>query len=133
MNMTPNDPRTEALMCKSSGIQPENREAWIIRIQALTAKEMMSKAHMQVHTNKESREKQSGRKLGTNWAQAGQPSPFWARFGTPFDLATIRTIYSPSPRATERLIHHPLPRSKEEKVRTGASEDWWMVAHGCDE
>jgi hypothetical protein len=43
MNMTPNDPRTEALMCKSSGIQPENSEAWIIRIQALTAKETMTK------------------------------------------------------------------------------------------
>jgi hypothetical protein len=52
MNMTPNDPRTEASTCKSSGTQPENNEAWIARIQALTAKETASKAHMQVHTNK---------------------------------------------------------------------------------
>jgi hypothetical protein len=53
MNMTPNDLRTEASMCKSSGTQPENSEAWIARIQALTVKETTSKAHMQVHTNKE--------------------------------------------------------------------------------
>jgi hypothetical protein len=32
----------------------ENGEAWIARIQALTVKETTSKAHMQVHTNKES-------------------------------------------------------------------------------
>jgi hypothetical protein len=57
MNMTLNDPRTEASTCKSSGTQPENSEAWIARIQALTVKETTSKAHMQVHTNKESREK----------------------------------------------------------------------------
>jgi hypothetical protein len=39
MNMTPNDPRTEASTCKSSGTQPENSEACIARIQALTVKE----------------------------------------------------------------------------------------------
>jgi hypothetical protein len=66
MNMTPNDLRTEASMCKSSGTQPENSEAWIARIQALTVKETTSKAHMQVHINKESREKQPGRKPGPN-------------------------------------------------------------------
>jgi hypothetical protein len=32
MNMTPNDPRTKALTCKSLGTQPENNEAWIERI-----------------------------------------------------------------------------------------------------
>jgi hypothetical protein len=62
MNMTPNDPRTEASTCKSSGTQPENNEAWIARIQAFTVKKTTFKAHMQVHTNKESREKQPGRK-----------------------------------------------------------------------
>jgi plasmid maintenance system killer protein len=36
------------------------------KIQALTAKETMSKAHMQVHTNKESRKKQAWRKPGSN-------------------------------------------------------------------
>jgi hypothetical protein len=30
-NMTPNDPRTEASTCKSSGTQPGNDEAWIAR------------------------------------------------------------------------------------------------------
>jgi hypothetical protein len=29
MNMTPDDPRTEASTFKSSGTQPENGEAWI--------------------------------------------------------------------------------------------------------
>jgi hypothetical protein len=80
MNMTPNDPRTEALTCKSLGTQPENGEAWMARIQALTAKETASKAHMQVHTSRESREKQSGKKPGPNWAEVGpgrpvQPTP----------------------------------------------------------
>jgi hypothetical protein len=78
MNMTPNDPRTEASTCKSSGTQPENGEAWITRIQALTVKEMTSKAHMQVHKNKGSREKQLGRKLGPNRAEMGLGRPAWA-------------------------------------------------------
>jgi hypothetical protein len=73
------------------------------KIQALTVKETMSKAHMQVHTNKESYEKQSGKKPGPNRAEtdlgwpawADWPSPFWARFGAPFDLAASRAIYSP--------------------------------------
>jgi hypothetical protein len=64
INMTPNEPRTIASTCKSSGTQPENNEAWIARIQALTMKKMTSKAHMQVHTNKESREKQPVRNRG---------------------------------------------------------------------
>jgi hypothetical protein len=38
MNMTPNYPRTEASTCKSSGTQPENSEACIARIPALTVK-----------------------------------------------------------------------------------------------
>jgi hypothetical protein len=84
MNVTPNDLRTEASTCKSLGTQPENSEAWITRIQALTVKETMSKAHMQVQTNKESREKQPGIKPGPNWAITGLgrpaqpiPSPVW--------------------------------------------------------
>jgi hypothetical protein len=80
MNMTPNDLRTEASTCKSSGTQPENSEACIARIQALTMKETTSKAHMQVHTNKGSREKQPGKKPGPNRAEKGlgrpaQPTP----------------------------------------------------------
>jgi hypothetical protein len=66
MNMTPNDPRTEASTCKSSGTQPENSEALMAKIQALTAKEMTSKANMQVHTNRESREKQPEQRPGSN-------------------------------------------------------------------
>jgi hypothetical protein len=64
---------------------------------------MMSKGHMQVHTNKESREKQPGKKPGPNRAEKGlglpawadRPNPFRARFGAPFDLAASQAIYSP--------------------------------------
>jgi hypothetical protein len=75
MNMTPNNPRIEASTCKSLGTQPENSEACIARIQALTVKETTSKAHMQVHTNKESREKQPGRKMGPNQPRKGLGRP----------------------------------------------------------
>jgi hypothetical protein len=71
MNMTPNDPRTEASTCKSSGTQPENSEACIARIQALTVKETTSKAHMQVHTNKELCKKQLGRNTGPDRPRKG--------------------------------------------------------------
>jgi hypothetical protein len=71
MNMNPNEPRTEASMCKSSGTQPENSKACIARFKALTVKETTSKAHMQVHTNKESCKKQPGRKQGPNQAKMG--------------------------------------------------------------
>jgi hypothetical protein len=101
-NMTPNDPRTEASTCKSSGTQPENGQAWIARIQALTVKETTSKAHMQVHTNKESCEKQPGRKPGPNRAEMGLGRPAWAdrpsllraRFGAPFALGVRLFIAS---------------------------------------
>jgi hypothetical protein len=100
--MTPNDPRTKASTCKSSGTQPENNEACIARIQALTVNETTSKAHMQVHTNKGSREKQPGRKLGPNWAELGlgwpawadRPSPLRARFDVPFALGVCLFIAS---------------------------------------
>jgi hypothetical protein len=71
MNMTPNDQRIEASTCLSSGTQPENSEACIARIQALTVKEPTSKAHMQVHTNNESCEKQPGRNTGPNRPRKG--------------------------------------------------------------
>jgi hypothetical protein len=34
MNMTPNDLRTEASTCKSSGTQPGNGEAWTARFKS---------------------------------------------------------------------------------------------------
>jgi hypothetical protein len=75
MNMTPNDPRTEASTCKYSGTQPENNEACIARIQALTMKETTSNPHMQVHTNKGSHEKQPRRKPRPNRAEMGLGRP----------------------------------------------------------
>jgi hypothetical protein len=57
---------------------------------------------MQVHTNKESREKQPGKKPGPNRAEMGlgrpawadQPSPLWGRFGAPFALGVRLFIAS---------------------------------------
>jgi hypothetical protein len=94
VNMTPNDPRTEASTCKSLGTQPENSEACIVRIEALTVKETTPKAHMQVYTNKESCKKQPGRNTGPNRPRKGlgrsaysdRPRGLLARFVTPFAL-----------------------------------------------
>jgi hypothetical protein len=81
------------------------------KIQALTVKETTSKAHMQVHTNRESREKRPGRKLGPNRAETGpgrsawadRPSPFQARFDAPFDLDASRAIYIPLAESHKRI------------------------------
>jgi hypothetical protein len=91
--MTPNDPRTKASTCKSSGTQLENSEAWISRIQALTVKEMTSKAHMQVHTNKESCEKQPGRKSGPKRAWAGRPGPTVPAHSGPGSLPPLPYVF----------------------------------------
>jgi hypothetical protein len=45
------------------------------KIQALSMKKTTSKAHMQVHTNKESREQQPGRKPGPNRAETSVGRP----------------------------------------------------------
>jgi hypothetical protein len=135
MNMTLNDPRTEASTCKSSGTQPKNGEAWITRIQALTAKETTSKAHMQVHTNKESREKQPGRKPGPNWAETGlgrpawadRASPFRARFDAPFDLAAIRTIYSPLAKSHGRILSSSAAEEQRREEHRSGEERVEMV------
>jgi hypothetical protein len=54
---------------------------------------------MQVHTSRESREKQLGRKTGAEPglgrpAWADWPNPFRAQFDAPFDLVASRAIYS---------------------------------------
>jgi hypothetical protein len=75
-------------------------------IQALTVKETTSNAHMQVHTNKDSHERQPGRKPGPNRAEmslgrpawADRPSPLRARFGAPFALGVCLFIASSSVR-----------------------------------
>jgi hypothetical protein len=99
------------------------------KIQALTMKETTSKAHMQVHTNKGSREKQSWKKPGPNRAETGlgrpawpdRPSPFGARFGAPFDLAASRAIYS------------PLAESHEERHSSSTAEEQGREGHRSGE
>jgi hypothetical protein len=126
MNMTPNDPRTEASMCKSSGTQPENDEALMARIQALTTKETMSKARMQVHTKRESREKKPGQRPRPNWAKTGLGRPAQPISGPvrhPFDLAAIRTICSPLAKSHESIDSSS---AAEEQRREGhrSGEEW---------
>jgi hypothetical protein len=121
MNMTPNDPRTEVSTCKSSGTQPEKSEACIARIQALTVEETMSKAYMQVHTNKGSQEKQPVRKLGPNravmglgrLASADRPSPLRARFGAPFALGACLFIASAAGGRHMEQIILPMPFTRK--------------------
>jgi hypothetical protein len=90
------------------------------KIQALTVKETTSKAYMQVHTNKESHEKQPRTKPGLNRAWASRPSPFRARFGAPFDLAASRAIYSPlAERHTELHSSSAAEEQRREGHRSG--------------
>jgi hypothetical protein len=98
------------------------------KIQALTAKETTSKAHMQVHTNKESREKQPGKKPGPNRAETGLGRPAWAdRLGPtgpsrsgprsipPLTELPLELFIAPWPKATKRYIRHPPLRSRVKK------------------
>jgi hypothetical protein len=93
------------------------------KIQALTVKEIMSKDHMQVHTNKESRKKQPGRnrgRIGPKWARASQPGPTGAAHSghglvPPLTLPPLRLFIAPRLRATKKYIRHPPPRSREER------------------
>jgi hypothetical protein len=83
---------------------------------------------MQVHTNRESREENRGW-TGPKWARAGQPSPFWRRFGTPFDLATIRTIYSPlakMPRINSFVIRRRGAEKGGTPFQRGECRDGWL-------
>jgi hypothetical protein len=137
MNMTPNDPRTEASTCKSSGTQPENGKAWIARIQALTVKETLSNAHMQVHTNKESREKQPGRKSGPNRVETGLgqpawadlPSPLRARFGAPFALGVCLFIASAAVGRHIEQIILPMPFTRKPPPQY-EGESWMSSSQG---
>jgi hypothetical protein len=121
MNKTPNYMRTEVSTCKSSGAQPENDKPWIARIQALTMKEMMSKPHMKVHTNKESHEKQPRRKLGSNQAKTGlgrpaQPTPSPVRRPLCPRCSSIYCLFRRRPRH----------RTNHQKTTTEDEGESWM-------
>jgi hypothetical protein len=137
MNMTPNDLRTEASTCKSSGTQPENSETCIARIQSLTVKETTSKAHMQVHANKESCKKQPGRNTGLNRprkglgrsAQSDRPRGLLARFATPFGLGVRLFIASAAiSRHIEQIIL-PTPFTRKPPPQD-EGESWMSSSQG---
>jgi hypothetical protein len=84
------------------------------------------------HANKESRGKQPGRKPGPNQAKmslgrptwADRPSPFRARFDAPFDLAAIRTIYSPLAKSHKEIDSSSAatrPRTRSRLDREGST------------
>jgi hypothetical protein len=83
-------------------------------------KEMTSKAHMQVHTNKGSREKQPGRKPGPNRAEmslgrpawADRPSPLRGWFGAPFALGVRLFIASAAVGRHIEQIILPMPLTR---------------------
>jgi hypothetical protein len=137
MNMTPNDPRTEASTCKSSGTQPENIEACIARIQALTVKETTPKSHMQVHTNKESCEKQPGRNMGPNRPRKGlgrpaysdRPRGLLARFNAPFALGVRLFIASAAVRHHIEQIILPMPFTRK-PPQQDEGESWMSSSQG---
>jgi hypothetical protein len=112
------------------------RKRWSLdsKIQALIAKETTSKAHMQVHTNKQSREKQAWRKLGPNRTETGlgrpawgdRPSPFRAWFDAPFDLAAFRAIYSPLAESHEESHSSSTTEKRGTLFRWGERQDGWL-------
>jgi hypothetical protein len=91
MNMTPKWPKDRSANMQIFKDSTRKWRSLDNKIEALTTKETMSMAHMQVHANKESHKKQAWRKPGPNQAQMGlgrpawgdQPNPFWARFDAP--------------------------------------------------
>jgi hypothetical protein len=92
----------------------------------------MSKAHMQVHTNKESREKQSWRKPGPNQAETGLGRPAQPILGPvrrPFDLAASQAICSPpgrEPRRNTFVIHRRGAEKRGTSFRRGEGRDGWL-------
>jgi hypothetical protein len=137
MNMNPNDPRTEASTCKSSWTQPENSEACIARIQALIVKETTSKAHMQVHTNKESCGKKPGRNTGPNRprkglgrsAQSDRPRGLLARFATPFSLGVRLFIASAAVGCHIEQIILPTPFTRKPPPQD-EGKNWMSSSQG---
>ena len=97
------------------------------KIQALTVKETTSKAHMQVHSNKESREKQPGTKPGPNRAEkvvgrpvrSDRPTPLRARFGLPFCPRCL-SIYCLFLRRPPHPSNHQRATDTKEKHREEA-------------
>jgi hypothetical protein len=57
--------------------------------------------------------KRRRRLTGSKWAQAGWPNPFWGPVTPPFDLAVIRTIYSPKAKSHGSI--HSSSAAKEQR------------------
>jgi hypothetical protein len=103
-------------------------------------KETTSKAHMQVHTNNESCEKQSGRNTGPNrprkglgWlAYSDRPRGLLARFATPFALGVCLFIASAAVgRYIEQIILPTLFTRKPPPQDEG--ESWMSSSQGSME
>jgi hypothetical protein len=114
--MTPNDPSTEASTCKSSGTQPENDEAWIARIQALTVKKRRQRPTCKCTQIRNHARSNRGGKRGRTEpkrAWADRPSPLRARFGAPFALGVRLFIASSSVHRHIEQIIRPTPFTRK--------------------
>jgi hypothetical protein len=57
---------------------------------------------------------------GPGWAQAGRPNPIQGPFASPFDIATIRAIYSPRVEShTEKNSSSAVKEQRREGHHTG--------------
>jgi hypothetical protein len=102
--------------CKSSRTQPENSVAWIARIEALTVKEMMSKAHMkctQIRNHTRSNRGGNRGRIGPKWAWADRPSSLRAWFGARFAIGVRLFVASAPVRRHIKQIILPTPFTRK--------------------
>jgi hypothetical protein len=71
---------------------------------------LMTRAHMQ---KGEGSRRLGNRRHAKEWAQADRPGPFRGPVASPFDLAAIRTIYSPGVKSQASI--HPSLATEEER------------------
>jgi hypothetical protein len=137
MNMTPNDSRTEASMCKSSGTQPENCEACIARIQALTVKKRRKRPTCKcTQIRNHARSNRGGRwaRTGPERAWAGRPvrigpGAFWLGSAPPFALGVRLFIASAAiGRHIEQIIL-PTPFTRKPPPQD-EGESWMSSSQG---
>jgi hypothetical protein len=113
--------------CKYSGTQPENSEACIARIQALTMKERHQRPTCkctQIRNHARSNREGNRGRTGPKWAWANRPSPLRAQFGAPLALG-VRLII-----ASSSVSHHIeqiiLPTPFNRKLPPQDEGESWM-------
>jgi hypothetical protein len=93
VNMTPRSPRTNPWRRKTPRTRTENAKSCGTRSFIYTTEKLMSRGHMQ--KGEYSRRLWKHHQRRRPRTGVGRPSPFRGPVVLPFDLAAIRTIYSP--------------------------------------